>query len=105
MTTEQEINFEELSELEFAKVFSYIHKQILKDPITYFIKAKGLMNFTPTPAQTVALKLIFGKPLDKVTLHKVWMECEDSSGSFDLEEKEMTEEDLYEFMTGRMYLS
>lgn len=94
-----------LSELEFAEAFQSLRENILKDPITYFIKEKQLIDFIPTPAQTVALKCIFGQKLDSKIRYPIYQETLDEFGNFDLETQDMTEVELYELMTGFKYNS
>lgn len=96
-------SFEDLTELEFAKVFQAHRKLILDDPITYFFNASGYLNFRPSPAQLVALKMAFGKKLDSVQTYKVPQESTNQDGEFCLIDQDMTEVDLYKFMTGREY--
>lgn len=97
------MDISKLKPAQFSALFTQIVKKIQEDPIQNFIKAKGFMDFTPTPAQTVALKIIFGQNLDPVTKHTVRREISDEEGKFDLEEIDMTEVELYQFMTGRAY--
>jgi len=93
----------DMTDLEFAKYFASIREKILTDPIKYFIRAKGLINFKPTPAQNVALKCIFGQRLDAETKHMVYQETVDEFGAFDLEQIYYTEVELYKLMTGFDY--
>ena len=97
------MNIEDLSELEFARYFRDIREMILKDPLKNFIRAKGLINFKPTPAQTVAMKCVFGQELDGVTQHKIYMETVDEEGKFDLTESAFTETGIFKYMTGFDY--
>lgn len=93
-----------LNDKQFAALWSKLITKIKEDPIKNFIRAAGFMNFSPTPAQTVALKIIFGQELDPFTEHKVYMETE-IDGKFDLEYEEMTETQIFKMMTGRDYTS
>lgn len=98
----QQIN--SLSEKEFAALFHGIRAKIKEDPIANFIKAQGFLNFTPTPAQTVALKSVFGIPLDPTTQHSIYQEqVAPDTGQFALSRVPMTEVQLYEFMTDLVY--
>ncbi len=97
------MDLNKLSEAQFAKVWRELVKKIKEDPIQNFIKASGFMDFTPTPAQTVALKIIFNKQLDPIVKHKIWMEKIDENDVMDLFYVEMTETELYHFMTNRVY--
>ncbi len=93
----------DMDELEFAQYFASIRSKILTDPIAYFIRAKGLINFKPTPAQNVALKCIFGQKLDAETKHMVYQETVDEFGAFDLDQIFYSEAELYKLMTGFDY--
>lgn len=92
-----------LDELQFAKIFQQIRDRILKDPIENFVKAKNLINFNPTPAQTVALKCIFGKELDGTKKYDIYKEDITEDKEFDLSYRQMTEIELFEYMTGQDY--
>jgi hypothetical protein len=94
---------EQMDDLEFAKYFSAVRETILKDPLKNFVRASGLINFKPTPAQNVALKCIFGQQLDSETKHIVYQETVDEFGAFDLTNVFYTETELYELMTGFKY--
>lgn len=94
---------DKLNTKQFAQIFEGLVKKIQEDPIKNFIMAPGFMDFKPTPAQTVALKIIFNKPLDALTKHKVYQETANADGQFMLITQEMTETELYRFMTGRRY--
>ena len=96
-------NIADLDELEFAKVFKDVQSKIAKDPLKFFVRAPGLINFKPTPAQTVALKSVFGQALDPTKLHKVYEEYTNTNDDFDLRNEEVTETELYETMTGFPY--
>lgn len=91
------------SNKDFILKFNSLIEQINKDPIENFIKHPWFLDFPPTPAQTVALKSVFGQPLDGVEFHRVWMECKDEHGNFDLKDEWMTETQLYKYMTGTDY--
>jgi len=88
----------------FAVVWMGLVKKIKEDPIKNFIEAPGFMDFKPSPAQKVALKIIFGQELDYIIKQKIWKETIDSEGRFDLVEEELYETELYERMTGKPYL-
>ncbi len=92
-----------LKPAQFAAMFTHIVDKIQEDPLKNFIRAKGFMDFSPTAAQTVAFKVIFDQELDYFTKHLVWTETADAAGKFDLERVEMTEVELYRYMTGRQY--
>lgn len=94
-----------LSDKQFAAVWSKLIVKIKEDPIKNFIRAAGFMNFSPTPAQTVALKIIFGQELDPFTTHRIYQEEFTEDGKMDLVIEEMTEIQLFRFMTGRDYNS
>lgn len=92
-----------LSNKEFAEEFNWLREQIEQDPMRNFIEHPLFMNFRPTPAQRVALKTIFCQELDDREEHNVWMETKDADGNFDLEAVQMTEVELYKFMTDQDY--
>lgn len=60
------------------------------------------MNTQPSPAQEVILKIVFQKKLDPVVKKKVQVESE-YQGMFCLVKKEMTEVEIYEFLTDKKY--
>lgn len=92
-----------LSNKEFAEEFDWLRQEIEKDPMANFIEHPLFMNFRPTPAQRVALKTIFCQELDDDVAHKVWMETKGADNDFDLVPVEMTEVELYKFMTDKDY--
>lgn len=92
-----------LSNTEFAEEFAYFLQEIEVDPIKNFIEHKLFMNFSPTPAQRVALKTIFCQELNDSDKFAVWMETKNKDNDFDLELQEMTEVELYKYMTDRDY--
>lgn len=91
------------NQADFARKFMAFTAAIKADPIEHFFKNPEFMDFEPTPAQTVALKCIFKKPLDSKKKFKVYQEVKDEEDGFDLEQIEMTEVEIYEFMTNRKY--
>lgn len=99
-----EIDFTKLSEEDFAKQFGALLALVHKDPVRNFVENPLFMDFTPTPAQTVALKCVFGQALDPITKHRINMEGVDENGVFKLEEVYLTEIEIYEFMTDSSYL-
>lgn len=94
---------EELTELEFAYAFQDLREDILKDPLNNFVRAQGFTDFEPSPAQKVALKIIFGQMLDTTTKYEVNMESVDEEGQFILVPTLMTEVQIYEYMTDLPY--
>ena len=98
------MNLNKLTDKQFATVWTEIAQKIQEDPIQNFIKAPGFLNFKPSPAQTVFFKTIFRKPLDYTTPHMVPLEVTDAEGNFTLMDHEMTEVELYKYMTGRVYI-
>lgn len=94
-----------LTNAQFAALFTQVVNKIEEDPINNFFRAKGFMDFSPTPAQTVALKIIFGKPLDYETKHIIRFEDANEDGQFVLVDREMTEVEIYAFMTDRPYIA
>lgn len=97
------MDFSKLSNADFAKVWEGLISKIKEDPIKNFIKAPGFMNFTPTPAQTVFLKIVFNQSLDYFEKHTIWVEVVDEEGEFDLEMQRMTEVEIFRYMTGKEY--
>ena len=98
------MDISKLNNAQFAALFTKTVEKIKEDPIKNFFRAKGFMDFKPTPAQSVALKTIFGKPLDYYTKHNIRQERHDEDGIFYLEDVEMTEVEIYKFMTGKPYI-
>lgn len=105
---------DKLSTKEFAKVFRELHSKILEDPLKYFVRGPGFCNFKPTPAQTVAFKCIFAQPLDSVTQFEINIEdvvefapvegsLQPQQEVFNLVKTQMTEYELYKYMTGVEY--
>jgi hypothetical protein len=92
-----------LSNSEFAEEFEWLRAKIEEDPIANFIQHSLFMDFAPTPAQRVALKTVFRQELDEELLHPVWMETKDQDGAFDLELQDLSETELYKFMTSHDY--
>lgn len=97
------MNIDKLSNAQLAQLWNGISEKIQEDPIQNFIKAPGFMNFTPSPAQVVFLKTIFGQTLDPSTLRNVYTEVVDDNDNFDLEFKHMTEPAIFEMLTGKPY--
>ena len=92
-----------LSNSEFAEELDWLRSQIEIDPMKNYIESSLFINFRPTPAQRVALKTIFCQELDSIEQNSVWMEKKDVNGNFDLEQVQMTEIQLYKFMTDKDY--
>lgn len=95
---------EQLNNLEFAQVFKDLREKIIEDPVKNFVEASGFINFKPTPAQRVALKIIFGQELDPLNPHIINFEYIDKEGAFRLNQVELTEVEIYEYMTGKQYV-
>lgn len=91
------------SNKEFAEEYQWLRSKMEEDPLKSFIEHPLFMNFKPTPAQAVVLKTIFQQELDEETKHSVWMEIKDDDGNFDLIPVDMTELDLFEYMTNKKY--
>lgn len=94
-----EPNFDLMSEMEFARTYEGLRELFLEDPIDEFIESPLFMDFTPRAAQRVALKTIFGMPLDGTALHRINIEGATEEGVFALVGKIVTEYELYEMMT------
>lgn len=88
-----------LDDKQFAVLFNRIVERIQEDPIENFVKAQGFMDFPLSAAQEVILKVIFQKKLDEHTKKLIMIESEDSEGNFTLLPTEMTEVEIYEFLT------
>lgn len=96
-------NIDNLSEVDFIKVFNAALTKIKEDPLTNFIQASGFLNFSPTPAQRVVFKVLFEQKLDSDIKYKIGQDSFDIIGNFRLSEVEMTEVQLFELMTGKQY--
>lgn len=96
-------DIDKMTDIDFAKFFSKLRDKILDDPVKNFVKAPGLINFTPTPGQTVLLKVIFGQPLDNAIKHSIFVESVDQDGNFQLTDSLFTEQELYRYFTGFEY--
>lgn len=94
---------ESLNPEKYAEMFQNMREEILKDPIKHFIRSPGFMNFLPTPAQTVALKIIFGQRLDDLKKYTIHEECSQPGIPFSLREVQLTETEIYRMMTGFDY--
>lgn len=92
-----------LTNAEFAEEFHWLREQIELDPMKNFIEHPLFMNFKPTPAQRVALKTIFCQELEGETPYNVWQEVKGEDDAFDLQPVQMTEVELYKFMTDKDY--
>lgn len=91
-----------ISNKELAALWQSLIVKIKEDPIKYFIKAPGFLNFTPTPAQITFLKVVFQQRLDPITKHKVYRET--IKNGFNLEFIEMTEVEIYEYLSEKEYI-
>lgn len=98
-----QLDISSLSDEKFAELFELLLTRIAEDPVKFFVNEPLLINFTPSIAQRVALKIIFGQVLDDVTKHPVSQEDSDATGQFILVKQDMTEVELYEFMTDSRY--
>jgi hypothetical protein len=96
------MDISKLNNQQFAVLFGQIVAKIKEDPINNFVKAQGLMDLNPTPAQEVILKVVFSKELDPVTKKIVRMEYR-SGKTIAFKDVEMTEYEIYEFLTERKY--
>lgn len=96
----------ELSKLnakQFAVLFSKIVERIKEDPIENFVRASGFMNLEPSPAQEVILKVVFQKELDSETKRDIQLEAQDVDGKFCIIPAQMTEVEIYEYLTEKKY--
>ena len=93
-----------LTNKEFVYLFNKkLLPDIKEDPITSFIKSPAFLNFTPTFAQEVALKCIFGQPLNSANRNKIFIENSQTPGTFSLGEMSISETELFKAMTGNDY--
>lgn len=97
------MDISKLSEEQFAVLFQAIRTRIKEDPIENFVKAAGFMDVAPSAAQEVILKIVFQKPLDSETKKPVQVEARDTNGDFDIIPSEMTEVEIYEYLTEKPY--
>lgn len=93
----------ELPAKKFALFMDEVVETIKQDPIENFVKAPGLIDLTPSPAQEVILKVIFQKKLDSEAKKEVKIEGRDEKGNLVFENAYMTEVELYEHLTERVY--
>lgn len=97
------MDISKLTNQQFAQIFQKVIEKIKEDPINNFVKASGFIDLDPTAAQEVILKVVFGKLLDPITKKIVDMEDKDEKGNFCLRRTEMTEVEIYEFLTESKY--
>lgn len=97
------MDIQNLNNKQFALVFQKVVEKIKEDPIENFVKASGFLDLIPTAPQEVILKIIFGKDLDPFTLKKVRVEEPLANGDFSIATKLMTEYQIYEFLTEKVY--
>lgn len=92
-----------LTHKQFAVLFNKLVSRVKEDPLTNFVQAPGFMNFTPSAAQEVILKVIFQKKLDTVEKKLVQIESTDADGKFCIIPMYMTEVQIYEYLTESTY--
>jgi hypothetical protein len=97
------MDISKLDDKQFAQVYAQIIQKIKEDPIENFVKAQGFIDLDPTPAQEVILKVVFQKELDSTTKKLIRFEGRDTDNNFDLEDRMMTEVEIYEFLTETKY--
>lgn len=97
------MDISKLTESQFAVIYSKIVEKIKEDPVTNFVKAGGFIDLDPSPAQEVILKVIFNKALDPVIKKLVLIEERSDVGKFVLVPHQMTEYEIYEFLTESKY--
>lgn len=97
------MDISKLPNKQFAVLFTQVVNKIKEDPIANFVKAQGFLDLTPTPAQEVVLKVVFGKELNPSQKKKVRIEGKDSIGNLIFNEVLMTEYEIYEFLTETTY--
>lgn len=96
------MDISKLNSQQFAVVFGQIIERVKEDPIENFVKASGFLDLSPTPAQEVILKVVFGKPLDGITKKKVRFE-QRTGKTVEFKTVLMTEYEIYEFLTDAKY--
>jgi hypothetical protein len=96
------MDISKLDDSQFAILFQKVLEKIKQDPIEYFVKAQGFLDLEPSAAQEVILKIVFNKPLDPITKKVVKMEKKNGASIIFVEE-EMTEYEIYEFLTESKY--
>lgn len=99
------MEIDKLSSKQFALLFHKIIERVKEDPIENFVRAGGFMDLEPSPAQEVILKIVFQKNLDAITKKEIQIEAEDLDGNFIIIPTVMTEVEIYEFMTDKVYES
>lgn len=97
------MNIDKLTPKQFAVLFSKIIAKVKEDPIENFVKAAGFIDFTPSAAQEVILKVIFQKRLDDTEERLIQIEKSDKDGNFQIVESFMTEVEIYEYLTEKKY--
>lgn len=97
------MNFESMSEAQFNTIYSQIVDKIIEDPIENFIKNPQFLNTQPSPTQEVILKVVFQKKLNGTQKREVFVEIQDINGKFKLIPTQMTEVEIYEFLTESAY--
>lgn len=97
------LDISKMNDQQFALVYSKIVERIKENPIENFVKASGFLDFEPSAAQEVILKVIFNKSLDSTTKKEVFVETRGDGDVFKLETQLMTEVEIYEFMTESKY--
>lgn len=97
------LDIAKLTNAQFAQVFHQVIGKIKEDPIENFVKAQGFLDFTPSAAQEVILKILFDKELDPFTKKLVNLEDRNAAGEFCFIQTEMTEYEIYEFLTETPY--
>src|SRR2546430_2737086 len=101
------VDVSKFNDFDFARYFDTALRAILEDPIRNFIEHPAMMAFSPTPAQKVALKCVFGMKLDTQLRWPVYEEIQidttDGVKTFGLQLVLKTEVEIYEMMTGFEY--
>lgn len=97
------MDLNKLTPEQFAQFFAQCVEKILQDPIQNFVRARGFIGLEPSPVQEVILKVIFRKTLDPKRILTVSMESTDADGGFILESRQMSETEIYQFLTDKPY--
>lgn len=99
----EENKLDKLTDKQFAVLFKDILKRIKKDPMKNFVEAKHFMNFKPSIAQRVILKVVFQQKLDNRKKFDVPIENSSEEAGFLTVNSKMTETELYKYLTGFAY--
>lgn len=98
------MDIEKLTDQQFAVFYHKFIQKIKDDPIKNFVRAQALINFEPSPAQEVILKIIFNIKLDDEQKRLMTVEDKDQEGNLIFRDEYMTEVEIYKFLTETDYV-